>query len=136
MKLDAKTSHRIARNHWPGLRAVGRVVSQRTVKDKTTTETRYYLLSDADANVKSFAAAVRGHWGIENSAHWVLDVSFGEDANRTSKDNAPENLAILRRLAMNLFRANRKRSKVSLKGQRKMVGWNPDFVIDLFTHAI
>jgi len=136
VKLGAKTSHRIARNHWPGLRAVGRVVSQRTVKDKTTTETRYYLLSDAEANVERFAAAARGHWGIENSAHWVLDVSFGEDANRTSKDNAPENLAILRRLAMNLFRANRKRTKRSLKGQRKIVGWNPDVVIELLTHAI
>ncbi len=136
VKLNKKTTHRIALDHWPDLRAVGRVVSQRTVKGKTTTETRYYLLSDADANVERFASAVRGHWGIENSAHWVLDVSFGEDASRTSKDHGPENLAILRRLAMNLFRANRKRSKVSLKGQRKMIGWNPDFVTELLTHAI
>jgi len=136
VKLGARTSHRIARDHWPGLHAVGRVVSQRAVKGKTTTETRYYLLSDAEANVERFAAAVRGHWGIENSAHWVLDVTFGEDANRTSKDHGPENLAILRRLAMNAFRANRKRTKRSLKVQRKMVGWNPDFVTELLTHAI
>ena len=136
VKLNAKTSHRIARGHWPGLNAVGRVVSERTVKGKTTVETRYYLLSAADAQVEHFAQAVRGHWGIENSAHWVLDVTFGEDANRTSKDHAPENLAILRRLAMNLFRNNRERSKVALKNQRKQIGWNPDFVIELLTHAI
>jgi len=136
VKLNAKTSHRIARDHWPGLKAVGRVVSERTVKGKTTTETRYYLLSDADADAERFAEQARGHWGIENSAHWVLDVTFGEDANRTSKDHAPENLAILRRLAMNLFRASRERSKIALKNQRKMVGWNPDFVTELLTHAV
>lgn len=136
MKLGARTTHRVARDHWAGLRAVGRVVSQRTVKGMMTTETRYFLLSDADANVKRFAAAVRGHWGIENSAHWVLDVTFGEDANRTHKDHAPANLAILRRLGMNLFRANRQRTKVALKNQRKQIGWNLDFVTELLTHAI
>jgi predicted transposase YbfD/YdcC len=136
VKLNAKTSHRIARDHWPGLRAVGRVVSERTVKGETTTQTRHYLVSDADADVTRFAQAVRGHWGIENRAHWVLDVTFSEDANRTSKDHAPQNLAILRRLAMNLFRANRERSGRSLKVQRKMVGWDIDTVTDMLTHAI
>jgi predicted transposase YbfD/YdcC len=134
VKLGPRTAHRIARDHWSGLSAVGRVVSERTVKGKTTTETRYHLLSDVD--VERYAKAARGHWGIENSAHWVLDVGFGEDANRTSKDHGPENLAILRRLAMNLFRANRKRSKIALKNQRKMVGWNIEFVDELLTNAI
>ena len=136
VKLDERTSHRVKRDHWPGLSAIGRVVSVRTAKGKTTSKTRYFLISDRDAEVKRFAKAARGHWGIENSAHWVLDVTFGEDASRTSKDHGPENLAILRRLAMNLFRANRKRTKISLKGQRKMVGWNPDTVIELLTHVI
>ncbi len=136
VKLNAKTTHRIARDHWPGLHAIGRVVSERTDKGKTTTETRYYLLSDQDAEVKRFAAAARGHWGIENSAHRVLDTTFGEDASRTSKDHGPENLALLRRLAMNPFRANRTRVKHSLKSQRKMVGWNPDTVTDMLNHAI
>jgi len=134
--LGPRTAHRIAPDHWPGLAAVGRVVSERTVKGKTTTETRYHLLSGGIADVQRYAEAARGHWGIENSAHWVLDVGFGEDGNRTSKNNAPENLAILRRLALNLFRANRKRSKIALKNQRKMVGWNIEFVDELLTHAI
>ena len=123
--LNKQTTHRIddaTRKDWPGLVAVGRVVSTRTIKDKTTTQHRYYLLSDPD--VKRFAQAVRGHWGIENKLHWVLDVTMGEDANRTSKDHGPENMAILRRLAMNLFRANRERTKVSMKIQRKMIGWD------------
>ena len=142
--LNEHTTHRIddaTRQAWPGLTAVGRVVSTRTVKGssggsfggsfgvKTTTQHRYYLLSDPD--VKHFAESVRGHWGIENSAHWVLDVTFGEDANRTSKDHGPENLAILRRLAMNLFRANRDRNKIALKNQRKMIGWDINTVQEL-----
>jgi predicted transposase YbfD/YdcC len=131
--LNAKTTHRIAKGHWPGLCAVGRVVAERTVKGQTTAESRYYLLSDGD--VERFAQAVRGHWGIENAAHWVLDVTFDEDAHRVSKDHAPENPAILRRLAMNLFRANRQRSGIALKNQRKMVGWNPDFITELIQHA-
>jgi len=132
VKLNAKTSHRITPevvDAWPGLKTIGQVVGTRTVKGTTTTQTRYYLLSDDD--VKRFAQAVRGHWGIENSAHWVLDVVFGEDANRTSKDHGPENLAILRRLAMNLFRANRKDNKIALKRQRKLVGWKIEFVEEL-----
>lgn len=123
--LGRHTTHRIddaTREVWPGLSALGRVVSTRTVKGKTTTQTRYYLLSDPD--VKHFAKAVRGHWGIENQLHWVLDVTMGEDASRTSKDHGPENLAIFRRLALNLFRANRDRTKRSLKMQRMMIAWN------------
>ena len=125
VRLNDQTTHRISdatRKDWPGLCAVGRVVSTRTIKGKATTQHRYYLLSDPD--VKRFAKAVRGHWGIENSAHWVLDVTFGEDANRTSKDHGPENLAILRRLSLNLFRVNREKTKISMKCQRKMIGWD------------
>jgi len=132
VRLNVKTSHRLTPEVlavWPGLQAIGRVVGERTIKGETTTKTRYYLLTDDD--VKHFAQAVRGHWGIENSAHWVLDVTFGEDANRTSKDHGPENLAILRRLAMNLFRVNKDRNKIALKRQRKRVGWEITFVEEL-----
>jgi len=123
VRLNDQTTHRIGyatRKDWPGLCAVGRVVSTRTIKGKATTQHRYYLLSDPD--VKRFAESVRGHWAIENSAHWVLDVTFGEDANRTKKDHGPEDLAILRLLPLNLFLVNREKTKITMKIQRKMIG--------------
>lgn len=130
--LDKHTTHRVedaTRERWPGLSAIGRVVSTRTIKDKTTTQTRYYLLSDPD--VKCFAKAVRGHWGIENKLHWVLDVTMGEDANRTSKDHGPENLAILRRLALNLLRMAREQTKKSMKKMRNRIGYGIDYLEQL-----
>jgi len=130
--LDEHTTHRVddaTREAWPGLSAVGRVVSTRTTKDKATTQTRYYLLSDPD--VKHFAKSVRGHWGIENKLHWVLDVTMGEDANRTSKDHGPENLAILRRLALNLLRMAREQTKKSMKKMRNRIGYGIDYLEEL-----
>jgi len=130
--LNDRTTHRVGdatREAWPGLEAIGRVVSTRTIKDKTTTQTRYYLLSDPD--VKHFAKSVRGHWGIENQLHWVLDVTMGEDGNRTSKDHGPENLAILRRLALNLLRMAREHTKKSMKKMRNRIGFGIDYLEEL-----
>jgi predicted transposase YbfD/YdcC len=78
-------------SEWRGLQAVGRVESIRIMGEKTTTEYRYYLCSLAD--LTRFADAARGHWGTENGQHWVLDVQFGEDANRARKDHSAKNLA-------------------------------------------
>ena len=130
--LDDRTTHRIndtTHQAWPGLSAIGKVVSTRTTKNKTTMQHRYYLLSDPDA--KRFAKAVRGHWGIENKLHWVLDVTMGEDANRTSKDHGPENLAILRRLALNLLRMAREQTKKSMKKMRNRIGYSIDYLEEL-----
>ena len=132
-RLDNQTTHRISdvvRQDWPGLVGVGRVVSTRTVKGKTTTQHRYYLLTDPD--VKRFAKAVRGHWGIENQLHWVLDVTMGEDANRTSKDHGPENLAILRRLALNLLRMAREQTKKTMKKMRNRIAYGVSYLEELF----
>jgi len=92
------------RASWAGLSSVGMVKRARTVKGKTSTETQYYI-STLPLDVGRFSTAVRAHWGIENSLHWVLDVTMGEDGCRVRKDRAVENLAILRRTALNLFRA-------------------------------
>lgn len=130
--LNEHTTHRIddaTRGDWPGLSAVGRVVSTRTEKGKTTSQTRYYLLSGPD--VKRFARSVRGHWGIENQLHWVLDVTMGEDKNRTSKDHGPENLAILRRLALNLLRMAREQTKKSMKKMRNRIGYSINYLEEL-----
>jgi predicted transposase YbfD/YdcC len=93
-----------AKPDWAGLQAVGRVESIRIIGDQTSTECRYFLCSFPDRD--RFAAAVRGHWGIENQQHWVLDVQFGEDAGRTRNDHSAENLALIRRVALNMLRHN------------------------------
>ncbi len=95
--LDAKPD-------WAGLQAVGRVQSTRIIGDQVSTECRYFLCSFSEPD--RFAATVRGHWGIENQQHWVLDVQFGEDACRTRRDHSAENLALIRRVALNVLRHN------------------------------
>lgn len=133
LKLDKK-AWRITRDRWPGLKSLGRVVRRRTDKTtgETTTTTVYYLMSTA-MDAARFAAAVRGHWGIEAS-HWVLDVTFNEDRCRSRKDHSDQNFAFMRRLAMNLLRANRDRTKLSMNAQRLKIGWDINFLDDLLRH--
>jgi predicted transposase YbfD/YdcC len=82
------------------------VESVRIVNGKTSVETRYFITS-LDNNVELFAKSVRGHWGIENSLHWILDVAMREDKSRIRKDNAPANFAMLRHIAVNVLRQNK-----------------------------
>lgn len=110
-----------ARKDWTGLSGIGMVYRKVTEKDKVREEVQYYIGSIKD--VSQFAKAVRGHWGVE-SMHWSLDVTFKDDANKTRKDLAPENLAVAKRIVLNMVRreteefpklsANLKRLKASL----------------------
>lgn len=109
---------------WRGLAAVGRVESTRILGDRTTTECRDYLCSFGD--LARFADAVRGHWAIENGQHWVPDVQFGEDAHRASKDHSAQNLALVRRMALNLIRHNGP-SKDSLRRRKLRASLNDDY---------
>ena len=116
---------------WPDLRAVLAVETIRGIpgRGKVTAEIRHYL-SSAALPPEALAAAIRSHWRIENGLHWVLDVTFREDDSRVRERNAGRNLALLRRIALNLARADTT-LKASLKGKRKYAGWDDTFMATL-----
>jgi predicted transposase YbfD/YdcC len=122
-----------AANSFPGVAALARVTSRRRLRGKRAEKpaVRYYLLSKY-LPAKRLLATVRSHWGIENRLHWVLDVVFAEDANRSRKDNAPENLAILRRLALNIIRSHP--AGISPRQKVKRAGWDDAFLRDILSH--
>ena len=122
-----------AANRFPGVVALARITSRRRLRGARSDKpaVRYYLLSKYMA-AKRLLHAVRSHWGIENRLHWVLDVVFDEDGSRTRKDNAPENLAILRRFAANIIRAHP--APISMRAKVKRAGWDDAYLLDLLTH--
>lgn len=101
---------------WTGITAIGMVESERYIKGITTIERRHYIASIAQ-NAEMFAHAVRSHWAIENKLHWVLDVTFKEDASRVRRDNCAENLGVIRHVVINILRQD-KTTKGSVKGRR------------------
>ena len=116
---------------WPGLRSVCRVESERHMDGlsggEVQTETRYFI-SSLQADAERLMEATRTHWHIENKLHWVLDVAFGEDDSRIREGHAPQNMAILRRLALNLLKQE-KTSSVGVKNRRLRAGWDPDYLL-------
>jgi predicted transposase YbfD/YdcC len=122
-----------AANRFPGVAALARITSRRRLRGRRADKpaVRYYLLSKY-MSARRVLQIARSHWGIENQLHWVLDVVFAEDAGRTRKDNAPENLAILRRFALNLIRAHPDR--ISMRQKVKRAGWDDAFLLDLIGH--
>jgi predicted transposase YbfD/YdcC len=123
----------VARYGFPGVAAVGRITSRRRLRGQRADApvVRYYLLSEY-ISPKRLLHVTRSHWGIENRLHWVLDVHFAEDGNRARKDNAPENLATLRRLALNILRTHPKRA--SLRSKIKRAGWDDAFLMAALSH--
>ena len=114
------------RKRWPGLKAIGWTINT-TIRDgRTYQHMRYYILS-RKLSAKRFAAAVRGHWSIESSLHWQLDVSFQEDQSRVRKGHADANFSILRRTALSLLK-NNKTLKVGVKNKRLNAGWDDDYL--------
>jgi predicted transposase YbfD/YdcC len=115
---------------WEGLRSVGVVESVRQVGTQAPTVERRYYLSSLAVDVEKFARAVRGHWGVENSLHWCLDVQMGEDQSRARTGHAAENLATLRRLALNLLKRD-KTKKRGLRGKQLNAAWDHAYLLRL-----
>jgi predicted transposase YbfD/YdcC len=118
---------------FPGVVALGRITSHRRVSGQRADKTlvRYYLIS-CRMSATRLLHTVRAYWGIENSLHWVLDTDLREDASRTRKDNAPENFAVLRRLALNIARCHP--AAMSMRLKLKRAGWDDNFLLSLISH--
>jgi predicted transposase YbfD/YdcC len=116
---------------WQDLKAITFVFSERQeVGKEKTEEARYYIGSRA-ATAQVYANSIRSHWGIENGLHWVLDVSFDEDQCRMRTDHSPENMALLRRLALCLLKKHGR--KGSIRGKRLQSGWNDEFLLEILS---
>lgn len=113
---------------WPGCKTVGVIDSRRQVGNKPTQWERRYYISSRELTAEGLAQAVRAHWGIENRLHWVMDVGFGEDACMVRKDNAPQNLSLLRKIVLNLVRPvpMGRNGKMSMRMKRKSAAWDDD----------
>jgi predicted transposase YbfD/YdcC len=117
-------------DQWKGLKSIGVAISACVRDGKDTLEKRYYI-SSLPVGVKRFARAVRGHWGIENSCHWSLDMTFREDESRIRNRNIRENFAWLHRFLLSLLKQHP--SKNSIIGKRRGCAWNDDFLLEVLT---
>lgn len=117
--------------NWKNLRSLVKVRCRRQTANGTSQEERYFITSQ-QASAKHLLKAVRDHWSIENGLHWVLDIAFSEDTSRVRKDHAPENMAILRHIALNLLKQDTTLN-LGIKNKRLVAAWNNDFLIQLFS---
>jgi predicted transposase YbfD/YdcC len=115
---------------WKGLKSIGRVESKCVRQGKETVEVRYYI-SSLPVGVKRFAHAVRSHWGIENTCHWSLDVTYREDESRIRHQSLRENFAWLNRFTLSLLKQHPGRDSLAMK--RRSCGWNEDFLLEVLT---
>lgn len=112
---------------WPQLNSLVRIISERRINGEVTIKTRYFI-SSLKANAPRLLQVCRDHWHIENDLHWVLDIAFNEDHNRVHKDNAPQNLAVLHHIALNLLKQERT-ARIGMKAKRLKAGWDKDYLL-------
>lgn len=120
--------------NWMGLRSIAMVICTRSIGDKVTRYVRYYITS-LPSNAERILYAVRKHWSIENKLHWVLDVALNEDHSRVRKDQAPENLAVLRHIALNLLKQE-KTAKGGIHAKQLQAAWNDDYLLKVLASGI
>lgn len=116
---------------WKNLNIIGMVEASRQIGEKISIEKRYYI-SSLGNDAKAFGKAVREHWGVENSLHWVLDIAFREDESRKRAGYAAENFALLRLIALNLLRQE-KGTKLGVKGKRLKAGWDNNYLLKVLS---
>jgi predicted transposase YbfD/YdcC len=119
------------RDAWPKLRALAMVRAERRSGTKRSRETRYYITS-VENNATLILESIRAHWGIENGLHWVLDIGFREDESRVRKDHAPENMAVLRHIALNLLKQEQT-AKIGIKAKRLKAAWDQDYLLKVLS---
>jgi predicted transposase YbfD/YdcC len=113
---------------WKDLKTIAIVESEREVNEKISLEIRYYI-SSLELNVQKISDVIRQHWSIENKLHHCLDVTWKEDQSRIRMGNATENLAILRRTALNLLRRETSLPRESIKGRMEIAGWSEEYLM-------
>ena len=117
---------------WHQINSIIMIKSEREIKGVNTMESRFYISDLHDTIPEKMLFIIRSHWAIENSLHWILDVSFGEDQSRIRKGNAPQNMAIIRHVALNLLQSYKSQHKRStIKRLRKMAGWSANIMFDI-----
>ena len=120
-------------HQWVGVQTVVMVKRVRRLRNQTTVETVFYL-SSLPCDAARIAHAIRTHWGIENQLHWVLDVTFGEDASRIRTGHGPDNFALLRRLAISVLNQETSKKR-SLRQKARRAAMSPDYMLTVLTAA-
>lgn len=126
-KEHFRTAHK-----WTSLQSIVMVRSCRKVGNKEASVEERYFISSLPPNATQILGAVRSHWGIENSLHWVLDIGFREDESRIRSGNAPENMAVLRHIALNLLKQE-KSAKIGTKAKRLKCGWDERYLLKVLS---
>jgi predicted transposase YbfD/YdcC len=120
--------------NWVGLHSVTMIINTRIIGDKETKQVRYYI-SSLPSNAEKILRAVRKHWSIENKLHWILDVALNEDHSRVRKNQAPENLAVLRHIALNLLKQE-KTAKGGIHAKQLQAGWKEDYLLKVLASGV
>jgi len=116
---------------WKGLSSLVMVRAERIIDQQREVKTRYYI-SSLHGSAAQFLSLTRNHWDIENGLHWVLDIAFREDDCRVRKDNAPQNFAVLRHMALNLLKQE-KTTKGGIKAKRLLCGWDEQYLLKVLS---